>query len=138
MHSSLKEPSSVVTIMTAVPSATAVTVPSASTVATAESLLSNVTFLFVASSGVIVTFSAPVLPGLNVSVSVTSTPLTLTGPTTLTLMLTDFVPALAVMVASPPDTPVTLPVSSIDAMDASLDVQTTISVVFAGLTVAVS
>ena len=56
----------------------------------------------------------------------------------MTLMLTDFVPALAVMVASPPDTPVTLPVASIDAMDASLDVQTTMSVVFAGLTVAVS
>ena len=102
------------------------------------SALSLTFFTVAVASGVIVTFRALVFPGLNVSVSVTSTPLTLTGPITLTLILTALEPALAVMVASPPDTAVTLPVASIEAIDASLDVQTTISVVFAGLTVAVS
>ena len=56
---SSKFPSVVVTVMVAVPSATAVTLPFVSTVATPGALLSQVTDLSVALSGVIVGVYVP-------------------------------------------------------------------------------
>ena len=62
------EPSVVVAVIVAVPLATAVTRPVLLTVATAVLLLVQVTFLFVAISGVIVALSCNVFP-LVVSVA---------------------------------------------------------------------
>ena len=53
-------PSSVVTVIVAVPFATAVTFPFASTVATFASLVLKFTFLFVAFAGATVAFSSTV------------------------------------------------------------------------------
>ena len=58
-------PSSVVTVMVAVPSATAVTLPFSFTVATLVSLLSHVTFWLVALPGVMVAVRVPPFPGFR-------------------------------------------------------------------------
>ena len=71
-------PSSVVTVMVAVPFATAVTTPLLLTLATEVLLLDHVTFLFVALSGKIVAVSVVVAPAL-VSVAedlLSATPIT--------------------------------------------------------------
>ena len=70
-------PSSVVTVIVAVPSATPVTKPFWSTVAFVSSLLLHATFLLDASEGAIVAVSLVVLPTLTVSVFLSSvTPVT--------------------------------------------------------------
>ena len=70
-------PSSVVTVMVAVPALLAVTVPSVSTVATLVSLLAQVTFLLVALSGVMVAVRASVSPSVRLKVVLSSvTPVT--------------------------------------------------------------
>ena len=58
----VRPPSAVVTVITAVPSDTAVTTPDDDTVATAVLLLTHVTLLYVAFDGEIVTDSVAVLP----------------------------------------------------------------------------
>jgi hypothetical protein len=50
-HCAVKPPSSVVTVIVAVPSLRAVTVPSGETLATSSSLDAHIIFLFVAFSG---------------------------------------------------------------------------------------
>ena len=60
----LLEPSAVLTVIVALPFATAVTRPFVSTVATAVLLLVHVTFLFVASLGITLAISCKVWPML--------------------------------------------------------------------------
>ena len=73
----VKPPSTVLTVMVAVPSATAVTVPFAETVATAGLLLDHVTALLVAVAGATVIDSVSVLPTANGNVVLFSdTPVT--------------------------------------------------------------
>ena len=69
----VKSPSAVVTVIVAVPLATAVTLPFASTVATASLLDVQVTVLFVALAGETVAVIVPVAPpAVNVNVSLST------------------------------------------------------------------
>ena len=73
-------PSTVFTVIVAVPSLRPLTLPFSSTVATDVSLLSQVTFLFVAFSGATVAVSSTVFLASTVAVSgATVTPVTATG-----------------------------------------------------------
>ena len=79
VHVAVLLPSSVVTVIVAVPAAIAVTIPLSLTVATLGSLLLHVTALFVASEGVTVAVSCTVSPISSVfSVGSTLTPVTST------------------------------------------------------------
>ena len=76
-HVAVFPPSAVVTVISAVPTALAVTVPSFPTVATSSLLDFQVTFLFVALSGVTVAVSFSVLPtSMVVAVLLRLTPVT--------------------------------------------------------------
>ena len=104
-------PSTVVTVIVAVPPPTAVTSPELLTVATSERLLLQVTFLFVAFAGNTVGVSCWVAPAAIVAlVGVTET---LVGITFATVMVHVAVllpsTVVAVMVAFPAATPVTSP-----------------------------
>ena len=66
-HVAVFSPSSVLTVIVAVPALTAVTLPEASTVATEVSLDDHVTFLFVASVGLNVTDNCKTPPTFNAS-----------------------------------------------------------------------
>ena len=106
----LLPPSAVVTVMVAVPGATAVTTPLALTVATELLLLCQVTFGFVASTGATVAVRVRVL--YSARVACVSLRLTLeTGILTVTAQAAVLSPsaAVTVMVASPTPTPVTRP-----------------------------
>ena len=129
--------------MVASPAFTPVTLPLASTVATASSLDAQVTFWLVAFSGRMVATRVSLPPTrILVSVLFSCTPVTLISLSlTVTLQVAVFPPSsvVTVMVASPAFTPVTLPLASTVAMAASLDFQATF--LFAaslGATVAVS
>ena len=80
VQESVKLPSLVVAVIVAVPTETPVTSPELFTVATDSSLLVQVTFLLVASSGMTLAATSATLPISTVSVAgVTSTPVTGTG-----------------------------------------------------------
>ena len=125
--------------MVAVPTATAVTLPLASTVALDVSLLSQVTVLYVALSGATVAVSVSLAPTWSVRLSLLSvTEVTGTG-LTVTAQVADLPSAVAVMVAVPTATAVTLPLLSTVALEVSLLVQVTVLyVALSGATVAVS
>ena len=127
--------------MVAVPSLTAVTLPLASTVAIAVLELVQVTVLSVASSGFTVATRVSDSPSLSsrlVLFSVTSVT-AMTFLLTVTEHVADFSPTLAVMVAEPSLTAVTLPLLSTVAIAVlELDQVTVLSVASSGLTVAVS
>ena len=124
-------PSTVVTVIVAVPSAMAVTTPDAETVATAVLLLDHVTALFVAVLGATTAISVPVLPSSIESVVASSdTPVTDTvggggggAAVTVTVAVAGKLPSavVTVMVAVPAATAVTTPVGETVAT-APLDV----------------
>ena len=108
-------PSAVVTVISAVPALTALTLPSASTVATEGSLDFQLTALYVASEGVIVALSCLVPPSSRTTTpSFRLTPVTdIVAALTVTLQLASLPPsAFTVIVASPGDTAVTFPLWS--------------------------
>ena len=124
----------------AVPWATAVTLPFASTVATDELLEDQVTVLFVALSGFTVAVSVRVSPVFRI-VEVMSN---VTDSTAMTFFLTVteqvavLSPALAVMVAVPSATAVTLPFASTVATEVLSELHVTVLfVALSGFTVAV-
>ena len=116
-----------------------VTLPFASTDATASSLLLQVTVLSVASSGLTVAVSVAFSPSTKDSVLLSSD----TDETaivcfnTVTSQVADWSPAVAVIVAVPGVSAVTFPFASTDATASSLLLQVTVlSVAWSGLTVA--
>ena len=118
-------PSAVVTVIVAVPDATAVTFPAVETVATLVLLLLQVTFLFVALLGEIVAVSVSVAFGANVSVVLFRlTPVT--GMFTVTAQVADLPPAVAVIVAEPEPLEVTSPEDDTVATLLSEDDQATL------------
>ena len=136
-------PSSVVTVMVAVPSETAVTRPDEETVATDVKLDFQLTFLFVALEGLTVAVSCPVWPfDRDISVLFSETPVTeITFFFTVTTQEAVLFPSsvVAVIVAVPPETAVTKPLEETFAIDVELDLQLTfLFVALEGLTVAVS
>ena len=103
-------PSAVVTVIVAVPDATAVTFPAVETVATLVLLLLQVTFLFVALLGETVAVSVSVAFGANVSVVLFRlTPVT--GTVTVTAQVAVLLPSVVVtvIVAVPAAPAVTFP-----------------------------
>ena len=111
-HVAVWLPSSVVTVMVAVPPDTAVTVPF-STVATDVLFELHLTFWFVASEGRTVAVKvavAPLTKGNSVCESVTPVADTVTVTSHVAVWLPSSV--VAVMVAAPPDTAVTVPFST--------------------------
>ena len=119
-------PSAVFTVMVAEPPPTAVTLPLASTVATEVLELVHVTFLFVASLGVIVAVNVCVDPFVkDMLVMFRLTPVT--GTVTVTAQVAVLLPSavLTVMVAEPPATAVTLPLASTVATEVLELVQVT-------------
>ena len=110
-------PSSVVTVIVAVPALTPRTTPPVDTVATAVLLLLHVTFLFVALEGVIVTvrFSVPFTKRL-VDVLFKDTPVTKTGRELTVIVQNAVLPpstVVTIIVAVPTLTPVTTPPDTI-------------------------
>ena len=139
-HVAVFAPSTVVTVMVALPAATAVTTPLSLTVATDSLSELHVTLLFVAFDGETVAVSAAVPPMFRLTVSGDR----LTPVTAITLLLTVtvhvafFPPQVAVIVALPAFTAVTTPFWSTVATDFFEVVQVTVlSVALSGLTVAV-
>ena len=125
--------------MVAVPTDTALTLPVASTVAMAALEELQVTVLSVASAGVTVATRVRVSPSTKAAlVRLRLIPSTgITFFSTVTSQVAVFSPALAVMVAVPTDTALTLPVASTVAMAALEELQVTVlSVASAGVTVA--
>ena len=133
-------PSAVVTVMVAVPGATAVTLPFSSTVAIFPSLVVHFTALLAALLGATVAVRVSLPPAVRAKVFLFSvTPVT-GMPETVTLQLAVLPPSsvVAVMVAVPAATAVTLPFSSTVAIFWSLVVHfTALLVAFSGATVAV-
>lgn len=129
-------PSAVVTVIVAVPTASAVIVPLL-TLAMFALLLLQEMFLFVASEGVTVAVNVSVPPTESVvEVLLRLTPVT--GTVTVTAQVADLLPAVAVIVAEPPATAVTLPFASTVATASLLLFQVTVlSVALEGDTVAV-
>ena len=132
-------PSAVVTVMVALPFATAVTLPVWSTVATLGALELQLTVWFVAVDGCTVAVRFRVAPGFSVRVvGFRETPVT--GVRTVTAQVAVWPPSvvLTVMVALPFATAVTTPFASTLATPSSLEVQLTVwFVAVAGCTVAV-
>ena len=124
-------PSAVVAMMVALPTPLPVTVPLSSTVAMAESLVAQLTFLLVALDGSIVATRVWLSPTPIVMDDLSSfMPVTATedpDEVTLTEQVAFLLPSavVAMMVALPTPLPVTLPSSSTEAMDESLEVQLT-------------
>ena len=140
LHVAVNLPSTVSTVIVAVPALRAVTLPF-STFATVASLDFHVTSLFVAFEGATVAVSVKFSPSVSdFVVSLSVTPVTLiTFDLTVTSQLADFVPAVAVIVALPAATAVTLPFWSTVATLSLLDFHVTaLSVASEGDTVAVS
>src|SRR5699024_4623189 len=112
-HLAVLLPSLVVTVMSALPALTAVTLPLLSTVAIAASDDANVTVLSVAVDGATVATKLPVAPSSNDKVVLSNvTPVTLTTAfLTVTVAVSDLLPScvVTVIVASPSATPVTVP-----------------------------
>ena len=125
--------------MVALPLATAVTTPFASTVATFSSEVLHVTVLSAASSGRTVTLSARVA-SLAVRVASDLSRLTsVTAIATVTSQVAEKPPAVAVMVALPLATAVTTPFSSTVATSAFEVLHVTVlSTAFSGRTVTLS
>ncbi len=134
-------PSCVVTVMVAVPAATAVTRPAVLTVATAVLLLLHVTFLLVALAGATVAVNCCVEPIFTVAVvGLTVTPVTTTGVTVMALVAV-LLPScvVTVIVAVPTATAVTKPAVLTVATEALLLLHVTfVLVALAGATVAVN
>jgi hypothetical protein len=110
--------------MFALPTATAVTRPLLFTVATAVLLLAHVTFLFVALAGRTVAVRVSEPPTTSVIVFLFSvTPVA--DCVTVTAHVADTLPTTVrtVMIAEPPDTPVTKPLLDTNAIALSLDDQ---------------
>jgi hypothetical protein len=106
-------PSSVVTVMVAVPALTAVIVPP-DTVATVGALVLHVTFLFVALEGATVAVNVSILPTVIVVDDLfKDTPVTSTGggAVTVTVQAAVLLPlaVVTVITALPTDTPITTP-----------------------------
>ena len=128
-----------VTVIIASPTPTAVTLPSASTVATELSDEVNVTLGFVVVDGLTVTTSFVLSPARKVDVDTFISTLSAGVASTVTAQVADTLPQVAVMVAVPTATAVTLPLASIVATFASEVLHSiTLTVVVAGSTVAVS
>ena len=126
-------------VMVASPTATAVTLPSASTVAIDASEVDQVTTLSVTSLGRTVAVSFSLAPMVSVSSVLSRAMLSASIGLTVTLQVADLSPQVAVMVASPTTTAVTLPSASTVAIDASeVDQVTVLSVTSPGRTVAVN
>ena len=128
LHVAVLLPSSVVTVITAFPSATPVITPFSSTVAIASLLLLQLIFLLVAFSGVIVAVNCFVLPVSSVvdvlssEMSVTATSLTVTSQDAVKLPSI----VVTVIVAVPSAIPLTFPSSVTVATDVSLLLQDTV------------
>lgn len=122
----MNPPSTVVTVITAVPEATAVTLPLLSTVATAGSLLLQVTFLLEGVVGVKVGIKVPVLPADSVMADFGRL-MPSTGAGTLTVQVAVNPPSTVrtVITAVPPPTAVILPVASTVATDVLLELHVT-------------
>ena len=119
-HSAVFPPSLVLTVMVALPTDTPVTIPSASTAATAGLLLCQVTVLSVALPGLMEAFRNTKAPSARVILeSGRVTPVTGTGGVTVTAQVAVFPPSavLTVMIAVPSLTPVTVPAASTAAME---------------------
>lgn len=131
-------PLAVVAVMVAVPAATAFTLPVLSTVATAASLEVQVTVLSVASSGETVGVKVSEQPTARLSSSLLSD-IPVTGIVTVTEQVADSpFEVVAVIVAVPALTAVTIPSEDTDAIVASLEVHLTdLSVALSGVIVAV-
>ena len=139
VHSAVFPSSSVVTVIFASPTPTAVTVPSA-TVATAVLLLVHVTFLFVALSGNTVAVRVcPASPIVNSNVVLSRvTPVTFTGLTfTVHSAVFPSSSVVTVIFASPTPTAVTVPFSTLATSGLSLVHVTFLFVALSGNTVAV-
>ena len=131
-------------VIVAVPAFTAVTLPLESTVATDVFDELQLTALSVALSGVTVAFRLADSPSVSESSVLSSDTLSTAivvgeASLTVTAQVADFSPALAVIVAVPAFTAVTLPLESTVATDVFDELQLTVlSVALDGLTVAVS
>ena len=137
LHVAVQFPSSLLAVMAAVPSATAFTLPSASTVAMLESLLDHTIFLFVALSGYIVAVSLnSILTKRVLLVAFRVIDETLVGSTVIS-QVADLSPAIAVMVAEPTFTAVTTPSLTVAMLASDVDHVTVLSVASDGETVAV-
>jgi hypothetical protein len=115
-------PSTVVTVIVALPADTAVTKPLDDTVATAEALLLHDTFWLVALEGATVAVNVSVPPTVRlVDVLFKVTPVTDTG-VTVTVQVAVLFPSavVTVMVALPADTAVIKPLDETDAMAEAL------------------
>jgi copper chaperone CopZ len=137
-------PSTVVTVIVAVPAATGVTTPELLTVATVVLLDDQFTFLFAAFDGLTVAVSEPVAPPTTnesvVGLKVTPVTAALCVPT-VTAQVAVLPPSavVTVIVAVPVATGVTMPEPLTVATEGLLDVQvTSLFVASDGLTVAVS
>ena len=123
-------PSSVVTVIVAVPSETAVTKPLEETVATEGELVVQLTLLFVASDGRTVAVSWLDSPSVNVKVDLSSqTPVTeITFLFTVTLQVAVQLPSsvVTVIVAVPSDIAVTSPDEETEAMTDEVDFHLTL------------
>lgn len=142
-HVAVFPPSSVVAVMTAVPTFTADTFPLESTVATLELELVHVTFLFVAFDGVTVAVNLSVPPiSKDSDVLFNETPVTaIVLALTVTAQVAFLLPSLVVtvIVAVPAAFAVTTPEDETAAIEVLLDVHVTdLSVAFEGVTVAVN
>ena len=129
-----------IALMVDVPGAMAVMVPSL-TVATAVLLLNQITFLFVAFSGITVDVSVSVSPVFSVAVVWFSvTPVTGTEVTTVTAQVSVLLPScvVTVMVAVPTAMAVTVPLFTVAMAVLLLDQVTFLFVAFSGSTVGVS
>lgn len=140
IHVAVFDPSTVVTVMVAVPFDTAVTTPDALTVATDVLLLFQLTFVLDAVDGFTVATRVLVPPGLRDSdVLFRLTPVT--GIVTVTVQVAVFAPSTVVTVitAVPHAIPWTLPLSSTVATDSLLLCHvTSLFEAPAGFTVAIS
>ena len=142
LQDAVKLPSAVVAVIVALPAATAVTVPLFETVATEVLLEVHVTVLFAASLGVTVAVRLPVAPTLSVSVvGLSVMPVTaIVWVLTLTLQVLLKPPSavVAVIVALPTATAVTVPLIETVAMELLLEVYVMLLfVALLGVTVAV-
>jgi hypothetical protein len=133
-------PSTVVTVIVAVPTDTAVTVP-LDTVATAELLVAQFTFLFVASPGLTVALRVPFPPTARERlVLFRLTPLTeTTADATVTVQVAVLLPSavVTVIVAVPGDFAVTVPPDTVATAELLVVQLTFLFVALLGLTVAV-
>ena len=141
IHDAVKLPSTVVTVMVAVPSFIPVTLPISSTVATVGLLLDHVTALLVAPKGITEAFNCIICP-VEMLISLLSrvTPVTGTLPTVTRQDAVKFPSTVVtVILATPVLSPVTFPVLSTCAIVLSLLVHVTaLLLALVGVTVAIN